>query len=132
MKKNLLFIILAGAFPLVALLGCSNYLPPEQATITVADVQREIKIGMSSTKVVEALGSPNMITTDSERRETWIYDKISTSVSSSSEGNGILLSLAGLGGNINRSSSSQKTLTIIIKFSNNGMVRDFSYKTSSF
>src|SRR4051812_20113155 len=46
--------------------------------MTVGKVQREIRIGMTSADVVSVLGSPNMVTTDEQRRENWVYDKIST------------------------------------------------------
>jgi len=37
--------------------------------------------------VATVLGSPNIVTTDTERRETWVYDKISSEVAySESEG----------------------------------------------
>ena len=64
------------------LTGCAvPQLPSQQAEqMTVAKAQREIKIGMTTEQVVEALGSPNMVTTDSQRRETWVYDKVSTNV----------------------------------------------------
>ena len=45
-------------------------------TTTLGQVQREIRIGMPSSDVVAALGSPNMVTTDENRRETWVYDKV--------------------------------------------------------
>jgi hypothetical protein len=51
--------------------------------ITVGKVQRQIKVGMSSAEVIEALGSPNVVTTDEQRREVWVYDKIATDVVSS-------------------------------------------------
>ena len=37
--------------------------------LSVGKVQREIKVGMSGAEVVEALGSPNIVTTDEQRRE---------------------------------------------------------------
>ncbi|MDR0933534.1 MAG: hypothetical protein LBM56_00375, partial [Burkholderiaceae bacterium] len=46
--------------------------------VTVGAVQKEIRIGMSGAEVAAALGSPNIVTTDEERREVWIYDKIAT------------------------------------------------------
>jgi hypothetical protein len=100
--------------------------------LTVGVVQRTIKIGMSSAAVVEALGSPNIVSTDSERREVWIYDKVSrTSVAQASKVGGSLILIGG-----SKSSkiteSSQKSLTIIIKFDGNSLVRDFSYRQSSF
>lgn len=100
--------------------------------LTVAKVQKEIKIGMSSSDVIETLGSPNIITSDGNRRETWVYDKISTQISTSNSSVGTWFLIFGASGSKNTSTSSQKTLTIIIKFDEKGLVRDFAYRTSSF
>ncbi len=116
--------------------------------ISVGTVQKEIRVGMSGADVVSVLGSPNMVTTDSERRETWVYDKVSTvrvySASSASggmggggmagggSGGGVLGLIFGGSAEAGAASTSQKTLTIIIKFDNQGLVRDFSYRQSSF
>ena len=43
--------------------------------VIVGSVQREIKLGMSEVDVAKALGSLNIVTTDDERREVWVYDK---------------------------------------------------------
>jgi outer membrane protein assembly factor BamE (lipoprotein component of BamABCDE complex) len=104
----------------------------DQDQMTLAKAQREIRLGMSSAEVVEALGSPNMVTTDSERRETWVYDRVSTEITSSRSQSGVWLLVAGAGSSSARVSQSQKTLTIIVKFDENGEVRDFAYKSSSF
>ena len=98
------------------------------SNLTVGVVQKEIKIGMTSAEVVQVLGSPNIVTTDEERREQWVYDKVSSTVSSS--GSGVYLIFAGVSSGA--SSSTQKTLTIIIKFDKNGKVRDFAYHNSKF
>lgn len=116
--------------------------------MTVGTVQREIRIGMTNAQVVEVLGSPNMVTTDEVRRESWVYDKISTdTVYSSSSGgvNSLILGGAlvgaglaggGLGGGYSSSagarSTTQRTLTVIIKFDEGARVRDFAYRSSSF
>ena len=116
--------------------------------VTVGTVQREIRVGMSSADVVQVLGSPNMVTTDEQRRENWVYDKISTETAySTSQGGVSALVLGGvlgpaglLGGSIapgygeasGAKSVTQRTLTIIIKFDNAQRVRDFAYRTSSF
>lgn len=100
--------------------------------ISVGTVQREIRVGMSSADVVAALGSPNMVTTDDQRREVWVYDKISTEVSySSNSGYGTLI-LAGGGVSSGAASRSQRTLTVIVKFDTEQKVRDFAYRQSSF
>ena len=128
---------------LVCLLSCALFVSSCASTqkssdvtntdnISVGKVQREIKIGMTSAEVVEILGSPNIVTTDEERREVWVYDKMSTQIDSSSSSKGIWLVVVGANSDKNKYSSSQRTLTIIIKFDSEGKVRDFSYRTSSF
>jgi len=96
--------------------------------MTLGTVQREITIGMSSAAVVEALGSPNVVTTDEQRREVWVYDKIATDVAASGGGWTLLL----LGQSAGAASKSQRTLTIIIKFDEDKKVRDFAYHISRF
>jgi len=100
--------------------------------MTVAAAQREIKIGMSSADVVSVLGAPNMVTTDSQRRETWVYDRVSTTVQSSNSGAGAWLLVFGGGSEKHSYSSRQRTLTIIVKFDENSKVRDFAYRSSAF
>lgn len=116
------------------LCGCAvPQLPSQQAEqLTVAKAQREIKVGMTSAQVVEALGSPNMVTTDAQRRETWVYDKVSTNVQYSKSKGGVWLLLFGAGGSAGSVSQNQRTLTIIVKFDAEGRERDFAYRTSSF
>ncbi len=100
--------------------------------LTVGTVQKEIRKGMSGAEVAEALGSPNIVSTDEQGREVWIYDKISTDrVQSESSGYGTLI-LFGYQGRAGASSTSQQTLTIIIKFDHDKKVRDFAYHTSRF
>jgi outer membrane protein assembly factor BamE (lipoprotein component of BamABCDE complex) len=116
--------------------------------ISVGTVQKEIRVGMSGAEVATVLGSPNIVTSDEERRETWIYDKISTErvYSSSAGGVGSLIfggapvGVGVIGGGVEGSynseagaaSTTQKTLTVIIKFDKSGRVRDFAYHTSKF
>ena len=98
--------------------------------ISIGKVQREIKVGMSSSDVVVALGSPNMVTTDDKRRETWVYDKVSTEAMVSGSSGSRFLWLPGDAKAA--ASTTQKTLTIIIKFDEQSKVRDFSYHQSKF
>lgn len=108
--------------------------------LTVGTVQKEITMGMSAAQVAEVLGSPNIVTTDEQRQETWIYDKISTEVAYSRSSGAIVgLLFGGSGGGLGAgsrsagaSSTSQQTLTVIIKFDGEDRVRDFSYRTSRF
>lgn len=134
MKKLVSFICLLSCVLFISSCASSQKSADTTATdnISVGKVQREIKIGMTSAQVVEVLGSPNIVTTDEERREVWVYDKMSTQIDSSSSSKGIWLVVVGASSDKNKTSTSQRTLTIIIKFDNEGKVRDFSYRTSSF
>lgn len=112
--------------------------------LTVGKVQKEIRVGMSSADVVAALGSPNIVTTDEQRRENWVYDKIATTASYSQSSGSLFLLLGGVSGNAGgggvgggssgsgATTTTQRTLTIIIKFDESQKVRDFAYHSSSF
>jgi len=98
--------------------------------VTVGTVQREIRVGMTTTEVLDVLGSPNIVSTDDQRRESWVYDKIATETAYSTSSSGITSLIVGQSSGA--ASKSQRTLTIIIKFDNKGRVRDFAYHTSRF
>jgi len=120
----------------------------QERRLTVGTVQREIRKGMSGAEVAEVLGSPNIVTTDGEGREVWVYDKISTDVTYSRSSGGIIVGLligglsgdvlagGGAGGSYGKSagaeSKTQRTLTVVIKFDEQKMVRDFAYHASRF
>lgn len=123
----------------LAVSGCSSAASHRRSArdaegdaLTLGKVQREIRIGMTSAQVVEVMGSPNVVTTDEQRREVWVYDKISTDTAySTNDGYGTLL-IIGASGSTGARSTSQKTITVIVKFDENSKVRDFAYHTSRF
>ncbi len=101
--------------------------------LTLGTVQREIRVGMSGADVAAALGSPNIVTSDEQRRETWVYDRISTErVVSGSAGGVNALFLAGASSSAGAARTSQRTLTVVVRFDEQRRVRDFSYCSSSF
>ena len=116
--------------------------------MTVGIVQKEIRKGMSQADVAIALGSPNIVTNDGSGKETWIYDKIATEASYSTSSGGVsggvgagglagsALILGGVGGGYSKSagasSTTQKTLTVVIKFDGRRNVESFSYHASKF
>ena len=131
MKKFVLLLVLFN----FVFIGCSADYHAEKAQaglqgqrVTVGTVQKDIKIGMDSSSVIASLGSPNIVTTDEKRREVWVYDKIATDVTASGGSWTILL----MGQSAGAASKSQRTLTIIIKFDEDKLVRDFAYHTSRF
>ncbi|MCX5680800.1 MAG: hypothetical protein NT079_00655 [Candidatus Omnitrophica bacterium] len=133
--KNIIVLSLVVLF----LSGCSSagsHLKSVQSDvgdrITVGKVQREIRVGMPSSQVIEALGSPNIVSTDENRLEVWVYDKFATDVSYSNNDGGVWLILGSVGGGAGAASSTQRTLTIVVKFDADKKVRDFAYHSSSF
>ena len=120
----------------------------DEREMTLGIVQKEIRDGMSQADVAEALGSPNIVTKDGEGRETWVYDKIATEASYS-RGSGGLGGGAGVGGtpgavlilgllggayseDAGASATTQKTLTVVIKYDRSGRVMSSRYHASKF
>jgi outer membrane protein assembly factor BamE (lipoprotein component of BamABCDE complex) len=112
--------------------------------VTVGTVQKEIYVGMSGAEVASVLGSPNIVSTDGERNEVWIYDKFATDAAYSKSNTGLLGLVVGTGGDVGAGglgiktyssgaeSRSQRTLTVVVKFDRERRVRDFAYHTARF
>ena len=140
----LLPLVLIGA-------GCSTA-PQHRADVqdesmdrvTVGVVQKEIRIGMPGSAVIESIGSPNVVTTNADRNEVWVYDKFATDIVHSESSGGVWglifgpIGSAGAGvlGSAQQSSgarsTSQRTLTIVIHFDADHRVSDFAYHSSRF
>lgn len=116
--------------------------------LTVGTVQKEIRVGMPGAEVVRVLGSPNIVSTDEQGREVWVYDRIATDRAYSTSRGGVSALILGIltGGSgalgsgaapgyskeAGAESTSQRTLTVIIKFDDGKKVRDFAYHSSRF
>ncbi len=132
MKYLTILVAVAAAILLPACQPTPPKPQPPSETLTVGTVQKEIRVGMSGAEVVSVLGSPNMVTTDDQRRETWVYDKVATESVTAKSNAWVFALIAGGSGSTATSSTSQRTLTIIIKFDEHGKVRDFAYHSSKF
>ena len=138
MKRFIFWIALSSAAAVLG--GCQSagyHLDQVRAdqserSLTVGKVQKQIRVGMTNAEVVQVLGSPNLVTTDEDRREIWVYDKISTETAQSSTAGGVGILILGVGGSSGASSTSQRTLTVVVKFDKENRVRDFAYQTSRF
>ena len=129
----------------------------QDRALTVGLVQKQIKAGMAPSDVAAALGSPNIVTGDNQKHETWIYDKISFDASFSQDNGSLMASVSGAKdpvnitsynfpppatffGNANgtysksagAASISQRTLTVIIKFTPENTVESVSYNSTRF
>ena len=128
-----------GGLAVLTIAGCSvntqTVLRPSEVgeqRLTVGTVQREIHKGMAAAGVAEALGVPNIVTTDEQGREVWIYDRIATERAYVDESGYAGLILAGYARQGGASSVTQRTLTVIVKFDGEKRVRDYAYHSSRF
>ena len=110
---NKLYLLL-----LITTIGCASRAPADR--ITLGTVQQHIHKGISGAEVQEALGSPNIVSKNSEGQEVWTYDKVSKTRASRS----FLFWSSG--------ETTQRTLTILITFDENSRVLDFTYHQTEF
>jgi len=129
--------------------------PVREQELTIGTVQKYIHNGMAQDEVAVALGSPNIVTQDANGKETWIYDKMSSSITDRNKNESYvenamdaryfwheILTLATLGlinkevkpelKDVSQVVSSQKTLTIIVKFDSTNKVESYTYHMSKF
>ncbi len=139
----------------VAITACSptgnavkNLHSTQEREMTLGVVQREIRRGMTQGEVANALGSPNIVSRDSQGQETWIYDKFATEASYGNEqgGAGFLGGVGGVAGSVlllgipsahyetnsGASATTQRTLTVVIKFDTDNRVDLLNYHSSKF
>ena len=113
---------------------------PRETTLTLGAIQRSMKTGMSTAEVVETAGSPNLVTRGRNGRESWVYDRFATETSEQGfqvggggmGGGGSFLGALGVSGGRKRSSTSQRTLMLIVTFGPDGTVESLIYRSSKF
>jgi len=111
-----------------------------ETDLTLGAIQRSIKTGMSAAEVVDSAGSPNLVTRGRNGRESWVYDRFATETSEQGfqvggggiGGGGSFLGALGLSGGRKKSSTSQRTLMVVVTFGPDGMVESFTYRSSKF
>jgi len=135
-QKNVSIVIICGTLLATLCTSCNagrfyDETYSETARLELGNVQKEICEGMSQDQVAMNLGSPNIVTADKDKKETWIYDKIATEVRQSGSCGLILFCQTGAD-YVSRRDVSQKTLTVVIKFDADRKVESVSYHSSKF
>lgn len=117
---------------------------PRVSDLTLGAIQRSIKAGMSTSELVEAVGSPNLVTRGRNGRESWVYDRFATETSeegfqvgggamgSASGSSSGILGVLGVSGGRKKSTTTQRTLMLVVTFGADGMVDTFTYRSSKF
>jgi outer membrane protein assembly factor BamE (lipoprotein component of BamABCDE complex) len=122
--KSWLGIILVAVLS-ISISGCApQALIParkiETDKITLGSVQRFVKVGASSSDVVAALGSPNIVTSTKDGGETWVYDKIAFE-----------REYAG-GLNSSTTMTSSRSMIVVIKYDKSGIVEKVDYRQMTY
>ncbi|MDX2166711.1 MAG: hypothetical protein SF182_06595 [Deltaproteobacteria bacterium] len=132
MQRFLLLVAMAAV-------GCTTAAQHQQELgsaaerrMTVGVVQQQIHAGMTQDAVAAALGAPNIVTRDATGRDTWIYDKVAREASYSQSAQYGTVLLLGGGSAAGASAATQRTLTVIIKFTADSRVDTFTYHASTF
>ena len=111
---------------------------------TLGLVQKALRPGLRQADVAERLGSPNIVTHEADGREAWVYDKVSSEREVSGQSVGAGGAGSGAGGSVwgilgvtagkrsEKSKSSQRTLTVVIRFSAAGAVESFTWHDTRF
>lgn len=130
-KQSLVLLILAGL-----LSACAQTATPvttRNSELTHGNVQMSLEVGATSqTDVLEAFGAPNITSIDGSGQEVWTYQRQATVAQSSSSSNYWTIVLAGGGSEASGFERTQRTMTLIIKFDDRGIVSDFRSRSSNF
>jgi hypothetical protein len=138
-------VVLAVAVASLAAAGEREKAKAERgAAFTLGVVQKALRPGLSQADVAERLGSPNIVTREAGGREACVYDKVSSERETSAEGVGVGGAGSGAGGSFwgllgvtagrrsEKATTSQRTLTVVIRFSAAGAVESFTWHDSRF
>ena len=100
----------------------------ETEKITLGAVQGQLHEGSSSADVIAALGSPNIIATNPDKTETWVYDKTFTETEISASG----ISLPFSGSVSGARAKSSRSLIVSIKFNKQKTIESIQYRQTSY
>jgi outer membrane protein assembly factor BamE (lipoprotein component of BamABCDE complex) len=138
-------VVLVVAAAAVAAAGVREKAKAEPSVaFTLGVVQKTLRPGLSQADVAERLGSPSIVTRETDGREAWVYDKVSTEVEATSGSVGVGGAASGASGGFwgllgvtggkrsEKAKTSQRTLTVVIRFSAAGAVETFTWHDSRF
>lgn len=111
--------------------------PGDRTNLTFGAVKSKIKKGQTTqVEVVQLLGSPNITSKNKAGQEVWTYSRTGTTNEKASASGGLLggagALIGGIGGSKAVDTTSVSTFDLIITFTNNDIVDDYSVVTSKF
>ena len=92
----------------------------ETQKVTLGNVQMTVKKGATNSDVINALSSPNIVTSNNDGTETWVYDKLMVEAEYAE------------GANSGVAVKSTRTMIVVIKFDKNSRVETVQYRQTSY
>ena len=127
------FYLLMGLIALSACVSSTTPVDDRNSSLTQGSVQMNVVEGKTTkAEILEVFGAPNITTRDSSGTEVWTYQRAGQAAQFSSSSGGWTVLFAGQSYANSGFSSSSRMMTLIIKFSQNDIVSDFSSRTSNF
>lgn len=132
-----LTLVLASAGVLASLSACASQVPQPVTNrdnqLTQGNVTMNLRVGETTqTEVLEAFGAPNITTVDGSGSQVWSYQRHATVSQANSGSDYWTILLAGGSGSSSSLETTQRTMTLIIKFDGNNVVSDFRSRASEF
>ena len=92
----------------------------ETQKITLGNVQMVVKKGATNSDVIGALGSPNIVTSNKDGTETWVYDRITAEAEYvQGRSSGIAV-------------TSTRTMIVVVKYDKSSRVEEVQYRQTSY
>ena len=131
--KNLIYLALIA----FVVSGCATSRTTgeqaEKSKLTPGMVKQHIIKGQTTqNELISLFGSPNIITNDKNGNEVWTYSKQSSSADSGSKGFGWSALVIGGSNASAYSNTSTNTFDLVITFTKNNIVKDYSVVSSKF
>jgi outer membrane protein assembly factor BamE (lipoprotein component of BamABCDE complex) len=128
-KLKALIPIIALAFLICSSQSFADTVDFQKSNLTYGIIKSKLKKGETSQNdILQLIGSPNIVTKNRSGKEVWTYDKIS----SDAHANVGYGSLVVLGGAFANSSSSSKSVTLMITFDDKDVIEDYSFIQSAY
>lgn len=103
------------------------------SALTSGNVSMNLKVGETTqAQVLEVFGAPNIVTMDGARNTVWSYQRHATVSQASGSSNYWTIVLTGGSNQAAGFSTTQRTITLIIKFDDKNVVSDFRSRSSDF
>ena len=138
MGEKIMLNQLLAVFLLLTFASCATNSKKGSDKLNKTKIEKNLVKGKTSkAQVVEVLGAPEMINSDSNGKEQWVYSQYTSQTDSSSVDIDTLMygfstiAYGGVGMGASNSKSQTQTVTLTVYFNSKGMLEHYKYSKSS-